>query len=252
MADALEEAHEQGIVHRDLKPANVKQTEDGKILVLDFGLAKVFQEETPETDSSMSPTLTRDATRVGVILGTPAYMSPEQAKGKKVDKRTDIFAFGAVLYEMLTGKKAFPGEGVSDVLASVIKSEPDWRRVPSSDSKVIYLMQRCLEGLVKAPAGYRRSPHCSARGARSNTRPPGREGLRLQPPTVVACGPRYRLRPSAGCELVCLNACAADGRRLRVATCRHSLQHRFARTESGLPAIRRDVCRFAGRTAVGL
>ena len=145
MAEALEEAHEEGIVHRDLKPANVKQTEDGKIKVLDFGLAKVFQEETPDADSSMSPTLTRDGTRVGVILGTAAYMSPEQAKGKRVDKRTDVFAFGAVLYEMLTGKKAFPGEDVSDVLASVIKLEPDWSALPAKTPPGIRtLVKRCL------------------------------------------------------------------------------------------------------------
>ena len=150
MADALEEAHEQGIVHRDLKPANVKQTEDGKIKVLDFGLAKAFVDEAAEADSSMSPTLTRDATRVGVILGTAAYMSPEQAKGKKVDKRTDIFAFGAVLYEMLTGKKAFPGEDVSEVLASVIKLEPDWSATPPDlDPRIPNILRRCLRKELK-------------------------------------------------------------------------------------------------------
>ena len=146
MAEALEEAHEQGIVHRDLKPANVKQTEDGKIKVLDYGLAKVFQEEAPDADSSMSPTLTRDATRVGVILGTAAYMSPEQAKGKKVDKRADVWAFGVVLYEMLTGKRAFAGEDVSDTLAYVLSREPDWDALPAEISPTLRMfLTRCLE-----------------------------------------------------------------------------------------------------------
>jgi len=146
IAEALEEAHAHGIVHRDLKPANIKLTPDGKVKVLDFGLAKAFAEEAPEVDSSMSPTITRDATRMGVILGTAGYMSPEQAKGKTVDKRTDIFAFGVVLYEMLTRKKAFPGDGVSEVLASVIKLEPDWGALPTNlPRRVSEILHRCLE-----------------------------------------------------------------------------------------------------------
>ena len=146
IADALEDAHEHGIVHRDLKPPNVKITPHDEIKVLDFGLAKAFAEETPEADSSMSPTLTRDATSVGVILGTAAYMSPEQARGKHVDKRTDIFAFGSVLYEMLTGKKAFAGDDVSEVLAAVIKLEPDWHALPNNfPRRLSELLHRCLE-----------------------------------------------------------------------------------------------------------
>ena len=133
IAEALEAGHEAGVIHRDLKPANVKVKEDGTVKVLDYGLAKELEGETPhgaDSELSQSPTLTRQGTQVGVILGTAAYMSPEQAKGKRVDKRTDIFSFGCVLYEMLTGNKTFDGETAGETLAAVIKTEPEWEASP--------------------------------------------------------------------------------------------------------------------------
>jgi eukaryotic-like serine/threonine-protein kinase len=146
IAEALEYAHERGIVHRDLKPANVKITPDDTVKLLDFGLAKALEGEVVAGDISTSPTISRMATQAGIILGTAAYMSPEQAKGRPVDRRTDIWAFGCVLYEMLTGKQAFRGETITDVLAAVMKDEPDWSRLPKeTPTHVRVLLQRCLQ-----------------------------------------------------------------------------------------------------------
>src|SRR5437773_2338091 len=126
ICEALEAAHEKGIIHRDLKPANVKITPDGKVKVLDFGLAKVFENEQANAALSNSPTLSMTTTNAGIILGTAAYMSPEQAKGKETDRRTDVWSFGCVLYEMLTGQPPFAGESVAEIIGGVLKTEPDW------------------------------------------------------------------------------------------------------------------------------
>ena len=146
IAEGVEAAHAKGVIHRDLKPANVKVTPEGKVKILDFGLAKAFGGETPVTDISQSPTLTEGMTRDGVILGTAAYMSPEQAKGKPVDKRADVFAFGCVLYELLAGKKAFAGETITETIAKVLESEPQWEALPKNTPWPIRtLLRRCME-----------------------------------------------------------------------------------------------------------
>jgi serine/threonine-protein kinase len=147
IATALEVAHEHGIVHRDLKPANVKLTTDGKVKVLDFGLAKATDPgPAGDVNPSMSPTLTTASTQAGVILGTAAYMSPEQARGSVVDKRADIWSFGCVLLELVTGRNPFLEGTITDTLASVLRSEPDWQSLPRDVSPAMrQLLGRCLE-----------------------------------------------------------------------------------------------------------
>jgi Tol biopolymer transport system component len=152
IAEALEAAHEQGIVHRDLKPANVKIRRDGTVKVLDFGLAKMLPSDPfgVSGDAASSPTFTARSTREGMILGTAAYMAPEQARGLDVDKRADIWAFGAVVYELLTGSRAFKGDTISDVIAAVLRQEIDWSQLPAGTTpRLRQLLERCLTADVK-------------------------------------------------------------------------------------------------------
>ena len=191
IAEALEAAHEQGIVHRDLKPANVKVRSDGTVKVLDFGLAKALDRASDSGgsgrpgghDLSASPTLTSPAmTQAGMILGTAAYMAPEQARGKTVDRRADIWAFGAVLYEMLTGTRAFEGEDIADTLGNVMKVEPNWQRLPASvPPRVVQVLRVCLQKNPRQRMGDVQSVRLALEGAFESVAPAD-----AAPPAVAA------------------------------------------------------------------
>jgi hypothetical protein len=207
IAEGLEAAHEHGIIHRDLKPANVMLSTEGKVKVLDFGLAKAWQPEEGDPDLTHSPTLTAQMTAGGVLLGTAAYMSPEQARGKTVDNRADIWAFGCVLYEMLTGRRPFQGETVTDVLAEIVTIEPDWERLPKHTAPAVqHLLRRCLQ---KAP---NRRLHSIA-DARIEIEDAVSEPPRpLGSPLVVDGGGRQRgIKPGAAVALALAGAIVGGG-----------------------------------------
>ena len=257
IADALEAAHEQGIIHRDLKPANIKVRPDGTVKVLDFGLAKATEPAAGSSPSlSMSPTLSLHATQAGMILGTAAYMSPEQARGKIVDKRTDIWAFGAVLYEMLTGTRAFGDEDVSMTLSKILQREPDFDALPSTvPARVSQVLRVCLRKDPKQRVADIRDVRLALEGAFETVGP-------QTTTTIIGGGPRAALDGRVrGCrprEHRDGGAYAAvSTRNAGTRTGRDAPRHRHARHEPTLglcPVARRpaDCVRRGGRRGAAL
>jgi serine/threonine protein kinase len=188
VAAALEAAHDSGIIHRDLKPANVKRTADGTIKVLDFGLAKALGGA--GSPREQSATVTSGGTAAGLIVGTASYMSPEQARGLPVDRRTDIWSFGCLLYEMLSGAKAFDGATVTDVLAAVVTGEPDWDRLPPSTPLAAWRRTRASAFAMQATRACSSRTTRRTRGARAPKRSEGRRGSRSRPPPDSWRSPR--------------------------------------------------------------